>query len=217
MGGKEEQRAPRLRAPACEGKREREAFSGPRREAARCRLRWEPPYRVKEGPRRGRGLTAAGAQWVMERRAEGGGAYVSLHLRENPNHGGRSLGRRPAGSPAIGRSGQLFALLGCGSHPFWPHYGGQRAIQTQCCSSLSRPPALGRKATGSSCRGWRAGDRLVGPCRDFAPPRPLPLHRSPAQRHDHFRCPYPLPLPSGRVPGPTRVPVMSQRSIDVLA
>lgn len=32
----------------------REAFSGagPRREAARCPLRWEPPYRVKEGPHR---------------------------------------------------------------------------------------------------------------------------------------------------------------------
>lgn len=32
----------------------REAFSGtgPRREAARCPLRWEPRYRVKEGPHR---------------------------------------------------------------------------------------------------------------------------------------------------------------------
>lgn len=49
---------------------------------------------------------------------------------------------------------------------------------------LFEDPALGGKATGASCRG------PVRPWRDFAWPRPLPLHRGPAraQRHPPFPC-----------------------------
>lgn len=47
-GWEGKKRSSRLCVPAWE----REAFSGigPRREATRCPLPWEPPYRVKEGP-----------------------------------------------------------------------------------------------------------------------------------------------------------------------
>ena len=54
VGGKEAQRASRPRVPAYEREQRRKAFSGvgPRREATWSPLRWEPRYRVKEGPHR---------------------------------------------------------------------------------------------------------------------------------------------------------------------
>lgn len=172
---------------------------------------------MKEGPHRPErtnhcwctvGQGAACRRW---------GSLCQLTLKRKPESWWKVT--RPQASGVSSYSPQRTAVCtpGLWFASFLASLWGSRAIQTQSCSSLSRPPALGRKATGSSCCGWRAGDHLVGPCRAFAPPRPLPLHRSPAQRHDHFRCPCPLLLPSGRVPGPTRVPVMSQRSIDVLA
>lgn len=162
----------------------------------------------------------------MERRAEGwgvGGGPCQHTLSEDPRSRPRLLwgGHSAAGQRGLQlcRGGQQFALLGCGSHPssFGPHCGVRAPPSSSpalpfldhLLSELRQlaPPAI-------------FGEPVITPWDPVEPllrrgPSPYILSPHSVQRYDPFRCPHSPPLPSQRAPGATRVPVLSQRSIDI--